>query len=155
METFIGFFEDLASWHKLVWIVACLTAALSFESLSPLFKGGFRSAAHTKTNLVFLATLVLINVTVGALTVGLFIWIEETGWGLLNLVEWPIWAELVVAVMAFVLNFQNSAHPLGHRVMVVWRVHSVHHSEMKMGAKTWKPRHPSDFFTEKDLRCQR
>ncbi len=90
MENFIGFFEDLESWHKLVWIVVCLTGALSIESLRPLFKGGFRTSAHTKTNLVFLSTLVLINVAVGALTVGLFIWIEETGWGLLNMVEWPI-----------------------------------------------------------------
>ena len=151
MDNFIGFFEDLESWHKLVWIVVCLSAALSFESLRPLFKGGFRSAAHTKTNLVFLATLILINVAVGALTVGLFIWIEVTGWGLLNMVEWPSWVELVVAIMAFDLISQYVAHLTVHRVKFLWRIHLVHHSDTKVDATTGTRLHPLDFLSRESF----
>ena len=40
METLINFFENLNSFHKLGWVVICLSLAFIIESIKPLFKGG-------------------------------------------------------------------------------------------------------------------
>ena len=151
MENLIVFFEGLQSWHKLVWIFICLSAALGVEMIRPLFRGGYRSWAHTRTNLVFLATLIIINAIFGLLTLGLFTWIEATGWGLLNQVEWSLWVELLVTVMAFDLISQYVCHLTVHRVKPLWRIHLVHHSDTHVDATTGTRLHPLDFITRESF----
>jgi len=151
MENMIVFFEELQSWHKLVWILICLSAALGIEMIRPLFKGGYRSWGHTRTNLVFLATLIIINAIFGLLTLGLFTWIDATGWGLLNQVEWSLWVELLVTVMAFDLISQYLAHITVHRVKPLWRIHLVHHSDTHVDATTGTRLHPLDFITRESF----
>ena len=151
MESFIVFFDDLASWHKLVWIVVCLSAALGIESIRPLFTGGYRSWAHTKVNLVFLATVVAINGIFGAMTLGLFNWIETTEWGLINMIEFPLWAELLLTIMAFDFISQYLAHLTVHRVKIFWRIHLVHHSDTHVDATTGTRLHPLDFTTRESF----
>jgi sterol desaturase/sphingolipid hydroxylase (fatty acid hydroxylase superfamily) len=151
MEEMISFFADLQSWQKLAWIIICLSAAFGIEMIRPLFKGGYRSWAHTRTNLVFLGTLLIINVIFGLITLGLFAWIEATEWGLLNLVEWPLWAELLMAIMAFDLISQYVAHRMVHRVKALWRIHLVHHSDTHVDATTGTRLHPLDFITRESF----
>ena len=151
MENMIVFFDALQPWHKLVWIIICLSAALGIEMIRPLFKGGYRSWVHTRTNLVFLATLIIINAIFGLLTLGLFTWIDATGWGLLNQVEWSLWVELLVTVMAFDLISQYLAHITVHRVKPLWRIHLVHHSDTHVDATTGTRLHPLDFITRESF----
>jgi sterol desaturase/sphingolipid hydroxylase (fatty acid hydroxylase superfamily) len=151
MEQLLVFFEELQSWHKLVWIVLCLSAALGIEMIRPLFKGGFRSWVHMRTNLVFLGTLIIINVIFGLMTLGLFDWIEATEWGLLNLVEWPLWLELIMTIMAFDLIAQYLSHLIVHRVKPLWRIHLVHHSDTHVDATTGTRLHPLDFITRESF----
>ena len=87
LEQFLSMFEAMPAWQKLGWIVLCMSANLIVESLRPLFSGGFRSWAHTRTNLTFLATTMAINVAFGAAAVGLFEWTAATGFGLIH--WWP------------------------------------------------------------------
>jgi sterol desaturase/sphingolipid hydroxylase (fatty acid hydroxylase superfamily) len=151
MENMFEFFEGLQSWHKLVWIFICLSAALGIEMIRPLFKGGFRSWAHTRTNLSFLAALIIINAIFGLITLGLFTWIDATGWGLLNQVEWALWVELLVTVMAFDLISQYVCHITVHRVKPLWRIHLVHHSDTHVDATTGTRLHPLDFITRESF----
>ncbi|PCJ82071.1 MAG: sterol desaturase [Bacteroidetes bacterium] len=151
MEEMISFFDDLQSWQKLFWIVVCLSAALGVENIKPLFKGGFRSWKHTKTNLVFLATLILINVIFGMITVGLFQWIDETGWGLINTIELPLAAELFLTILAFDFIAQYVAHITVHRVKFLWRIHLVHHSDTHVDATTGTRLHPLDFISRESF----
>ena len=67
------------------------------------------------------------------------------------MVEWPIWVELVVAVMAFDLISQYIAHLLVHRVKFLWRIHLVHHSDTKVDATTGTRLHPLDFLSRESF----
>jgi len=151
MEEMMLFFTELQSWQKLVWIFICLSAAFGIEMIRPLFKGGYRSWVHTRTNLVFLGTLIIINVIFGLMTLGLFAWIEATEWGLLNQVEWPLWVELLVAIMAFDFIAQYLSHLIVHRVKPLWRIHLVHHSDTHVDATTGTRLHPLDFITRESF----
>jgi sterol desaturase/sphingolipid hydroxylase (fatty acid hydroxylase superfamily) len=147
MQTFIDYFEVLAPWQKLFWIVICLSIAFLFESIRPLFTNGFRSWAHTRTNLVFLSLLVLINVLVGVITVELFTWMGVNDWGLLEMVTWPLWVELLASIVVFDFIAQYCAHFMVHNFKPLWRIHIVHHSDTKVDATTGTRLHPLDFIT--------
>jgi len=145
MEWFLGFFEDMPAWQKLGWIVICMSLNLLVEGIRPLFSGGYRTWRHTRVNLTFLATTMAINVLFGAMTVGVFEWMAANNWGLLALVDWPVWAELLVAVVVLDLVAQYTVHYLLHMFAPFWRLHQVHHSDTHVDVTTGTRHHPLDF----------
>ena len=69
------------------------------------------------------------------------LWTAENGWGLLNMVEWPVWLEwlIAVAVLDWVIWAQHLAT---HKIPILWRIHRVHHSDLEMDASTAVRFHP-------------
>ena len=145
LEQFLSMFEAMPAWQKLGWIVLCMSANLIVESVRPLFSGGFRSWAHTRTNLTFLATTMAINVAFGAAAVGLFEWTAATGFGLIHWVAMPLWLQLLVTVMTLDLIAQYTVHYLLHNWKWMWRLHMVHHSDTHVDVTTGTRHHPIDF----------
>ena len=129
MDSFLIFFESMPSWQKLLWIIGCMSFHLILEDIRPFFTGGYRKWRHTRTNLVFLFTTMLINVIFGLLTVGVFIWGAESQIGLLHWMTAPTWVELIAAVVVFDFIAQFGVHWCLHNVPVLWRLHMVHHSD--------------------------
>jgi len=57
------------------------------------------------------------------------------GWGLMHLVDWPYWLELVLAVLAFDLAIYLQ-HVMFHAVPAFWRLHMVHHADLDFDVTT-------------------
>jgi sterol desaturase/sphingolipid hydroxylase (fatty acid hydroxylase superfamily) len=146
MNEFLTFFETMPAWQKLAWIVGCLWFSWSLEGFIPLFKLQYHKWKHAWVNLVFLATTVTINLLFGLLTVGLFNWISTNKIGLLYLFDLPIWAELIIAVMALDLIGQYWVHYLLHKYKWMWKFHMIHHSDSKVDVTTGTRHHPGDYF---------
>ena len=60
---------------------------------------------------------------------------EARGWGLLHLVDWPLWLEVVLAVLAFDLAIYLQ-HVMFHAVPLFWRLHMVHHADLDFDVTT-------------------
>lgn len=146
MEALVQFFEQMPNWQKLAWIFVCLTISWILEGAVPLVKLNYQKWKHAGVNLIFLSTSLLINVIFGLATVGVFLWIHDTNFGLLNMVDLPAWTELLIAVMALDLVAQWLAHYLLHRVKWMWKFHMVHHSDTKVDATTGTRHHPGDYL---------
>ena len=97
-------------------------------------------------NLVLLTTSILINVLFGVLTAGIFIWAGNNNFGLLYLIELPLWAEVLLGVMFLDLVAQYLVHYLLHRVAFMWRFHMVHHSDTQVDVTTGTRHHPGDYM---------
>lgn len=69
------------------------------------------------------------------------IWVEEQGWGLLNMVSWPGWVEMLVALAALDLAIYGQ-HVASHHVPVLWRLHKVHHADVDFDVTTAIRFHP-------------
>lgn len=151
MEQFISFFTDMPDYYKLIWIVCCLSIALIVESITPLFRGGFRSRKHMTTNLVFLSSVVGCNLIIGALTVGLYSWLKISEWGLLNLIDAPLWVELLISILVLDFISQYCAHWSLHNIKPLWRLHLVHHSDTHVDASTALRLHPLDYFVRESF----
>lgn len=77
--------------------------------------------------------------------VGAAIYVETLGWGLFNILDWPVWLEVVLAITAFdfLIWFQHLA---SHKVPVLWRLHRVHHSDVDIDVTTAVRFHPIEIL---------
>ena len=146
MEEFLSFFEEMATWQRLLWVFICLSASWILEGNFPLVRHTYNKRKHDGVNLIFLAGVFAINLLFGIATVEIFVWIESKEIGLLHLVQWPLWVELLIAVMVLDFLAQYVAHYLLHRIKWMWKLHMVHHSDTKVDATTGTRLHPGDYF---------
>ncbi len=146
MDALILFFEQMPNWQKLAWVFICLFVSWILEGAIPLINLNYKKWKHAGVNLIFLSTSLIINGLFSAATVVVFIWIHETNFGLLNMVELPSWTELLLAVMALDLVAQWFAHYMLHKVSWMWRFHMVHHSDTHVDATTGTRHHPGDYL---------
>jgi len=145
MELFLTFFEQMPSWQKLIWIIACLLFSWSLESISPLFNLKYKKWKHAGVNLIFLATTLVINILFSIATISVFNYITINEIGILHLTELPIWAELLIAILFLDFVAQYIVHYLLHKVSWMWRHHMIHHSDTKVDATTGTRHHPGDY----------
>ncbi len=146
METLIHFVESMSTIQLFLWVVCCLAFVWILEAIIPLFSHGYKKLKHDSVNLAFLGMSMVINVLVKLSTVSVFVWIYEAQFGVLNWIELPLWAELLIAVAALDLIAQYAAHYMLHRVKWMWKFHMVHHSDTKVDATTGTRHHPGDYL---------
>ena len=60
---------------------------------------------------------------------------EQRGWGLLNTVDLPRWAAVILAVLALDLAIYLQ-HVVFHAVPVLWRLHRMHHADLDIDVTT-------------------
>jgi len=86
-------------------------------------------------------TLRLVAIALPLLAVGAAIDAGNKGWGLFNLLDWPVWIETVIAVLVLDLAIWTQ-HLVTHKVPVLWRLHRVHHADVDMDVTTAIRFHP-------------
>lgn len=146
MQSFLDFFEFMPVWMKFVWIVSVLSICWLFEGYYAFVRLNYKKWKHAATNFILLGFVMLINVAFGVFTLGVFEWLEMQEFGLLHLVDLPIWLELLFALLILDLIAQYGVHYLLHKVKWMWRLHLVHHSDTKVDATTGTRHHPLDFI---------
>lgn len=146
MENFLSFFEQMPIWQKVFWILSLLIIFWILEGYYALVKFQYNKWKHAKTNFILLGFVILINGIFGLITAGVFIWLNEYHFGLLNLIELPIWIELLLAIMVLDLIGQYFVHYLLHQVKWMWRLHLIHHTDTHVDATTGTRHHPFDFI---------
>lgn len=146
MDSFLSFFENMPAWQKLAWVSIVLVFFWILEGYYTLVKLKYNKWQHAKTNFILLGFVLLINLGFGILTAGVFIWLNKTSFGLLNLFELPVWLEFVLSLLVLDLISQYVIHYLLHKVKWMWRLHLVHHSDTFVDATTGTRHHPFDFI---------
>ena len=91
MQSFLDFFEFMPIWQKLIWIISVLTFFWVLEGYYAFAKARYNKWTHAKTNFWLLAFVMIINTAFGIATASVFIWLQESQFGILNLFELPIW----------------------------------------------------------------
>ena len=136
----------MPTWQKLVWLVFILGGFWILEGYYALVKFDYNKWKHAKTNFLLLGFVLLINLLFGILTGGIFIWLKKSEFGLLELINLPVWTELIISIMILDLIAQYFVHYLLHKVKWMWRLHIVHHSDLQVDATTGTRHHPLDFI---------
>ncbi len=146
MEEFLAFFENMPIWMKAGWIFVVMAFFWILEGYYNLFSLSYKKWRHAKVNLVLLLFVMVINAIFGIATAGVFIWLEDSQFGLLHLFEAPIWVELLISIMVLDLIAQYGVHYFLHKIPAMWRLHIVHHSDKNVDVTTGTRHHPIDFI---------
>ncbi|MAN58294.1 MAG: sterol desaturase [Flavobacteriaceae bacterium] len=146
MDHFLHFFETMPLWLKAGWVVIVLGLFWILEGHYALVVLQYKKWRHARVNLSLLAFVMVINAGFGLATVGIFSWLNETQFGLLHLVEAPVWIELLFSLLVLDFIAQYGVHYLLHKVPVLWRLHIVHHSDKNVDVTTGTRHHPLDFL---------
>ncbi|NCT18336.1 MAG: sterol desaturase [Flavobacteriaceae bacterium CG_4_8_14_3_um_filter_34_10] len=146
MNSFLSFFEEMPLWMRLLWVVGVLAVFWILEGNYTLVQLHYKKWRHAGVNFMFLLFTMAINVGFGVLTLGVFYWVETSPFGLLHLVDLPIWLELILALLALDFIAQYGVHYLLHKVQWMWRLHLIHHSDTKVDVTTGTRHHPFDFI---------
>ena len=77
--------------------------------------------------------------------VGFAMFAESRGWGLFNVVAWPAWLELLLALLLLDLTIYLQ-HRVFHYVPVLWRLHRMHHADLEVDVSTGARFHPIEIL---------
>ncbi len=151
MDTFLAFFDGLELWQKGLWLTAVLFLCWALEFAIPLRNFTYRKWRHAGTNFVYLGMSSAINVLLHPAIVFIALWTSEAQFGLLHMIEWPVWAELLVTFALLDLMAQYVAHYCLHNIPLLFRFHRVHHSDTAVDATTATRHHPVDYVVREVL----
>jgi sterol desaturase/sphingolipid hydroxylase (fatty acid hydroxylase superfamily) len=83
----------------------------------------------------------LVRLLFPAAAVGAALDAGAQGWGLFNALDWPVWLEFLLTLVA--LDFAIWAqHVASHKIPLLWRLHRVHHADRDIDVTTAIRFHP-------------
>ena len=142
MENLIQYFENIPSLHRSIILVGGITLFWLIEGLVPTRKLTYKKWRHALPNFFFTATSVLVNFFLAFLLLNTADWTRANGFGLLHIVELPLWLYVVLGVLLLDFIGAYLAHLVEHKIKPLWMVHLVHHSDHHVDTTTANRHHP-------------
>ncbi|MFN8265420.1 MAG: sterol desaturase family protein [Chitinophagaceae bacterium] len=148
LERFIEFWNHITTFQRLLTILIPLVFFWLLEYVIPLFTFDkpYNKVKHTGVNLVFLATSFIVNIILGIATVAVSTWVMNQQMGVMNWIEMPLWAQVLLTLFMMDLFAQYIPHYLMHKVKPLWRFHVVHHSDTHVDVSTGTRHHPGEWI---------
>lgn len=116
------------------------------EILAPRRPLTVRKAPRWASNLgLVMLNLLLTRWLIPITAIGAAMFAESRKWGLLQLVEWPTWLELLIAILVLDLAIYLQ-HVMFHAVPGLWRLHIVHHADLDFDVTTGLRFHTFEIF---------
>lgn len=144
MENLIHFFENIPSQYRASILVGGLVFFWIVEGIVPLFPKNYNRWKHAWTNIFFTITTVVINFAFASLILVSSDWAVANKFGLLHVVEMPLWVFMIVGLLVLDLVGAYFIHWLEHRVRWMWKFHLVHHTDTHVDTTTANRHHPGE-----------
>lgn len=144
---------ELEHTLRLTAFLAVFALMAAWEALAPLRRANFSRRQRWPHNLALLAIDVLaLRLLAPGAAIAVAVAGETQGWGFLQAVDLPAWAELLIAiaVLDLAIYFQ---HVLFHAVPVLWRLHRVHHADPDFDVTTGTRFHPLEILLSVGIKC--
>ena len=115
------------------------------ERISPKKTPEYSVSSRWLTNfsITILNTLLLraLAIALPFLAVGAAIDANKMGWGLFNILNWPVFLEAFICILLFdfIIWLQ---HVITHKIPFLWRLHRVHHADVDFDVSTAIRFHP-------------
>ena len=142
METIIHYFENIPSLHRSLILVGGITFFWVLEGVVPLYRGSYAKWKHALPNFFFTATTIVVNFGLAFLLLRTADWVQANNFGLINLIDLPLWLYVLLGVMLLDFIGAYMAHWVEHKVKPLWMVHLVHHSDHHVDTTTANRHHP-------------
>lgn len=144
MEAFIDFFENIPTAFRAGILIGGIFLFWIVEGVFPLFEFGYKKVRHAGINLFLNGLFVVIGLGFAGVLVWSSDWATTQGFGVLQWIEMPLWAQAIVGVMLLDFFGAYLIHWIEHKVVFMWRFHLVHHSDTHVDVTTGLRHHPGE-----------
>tara|TARA_Y100001949_G_C15975592_1_gene325884 strand:- start:812 stop:1684 length:873 start_codon:yes stop_codon:yes gene_type:complete len=144
MEQLIDFFGDVPTWFRSMILIGGIVLFWIAEGILPLFKFQYQKVRHAGINLFFTMTTAIIGFGLASVLLMSSNWVAENQFGLLYIIELPLWAQIVVGVLLLDMIGAYFIHWTEHKVKWMWKFHLVHHSDTTVDVTTGLRHHPGE-----------
>jgi sterol desaturase/sphingolipid hydroxylase (fatty acid hydroxylase superfamily) len=141
-EKFVLAFEHIPSLYRALILAGGITLFWLFESAVPLFSFGYNKWKHAGVNIFFTVTTIVVNFAFAYLIVLGTRWCISHSFGILQWVQLPFWAQLVVGLLLLDFIGAYLIHLIQHKVKWMWKFHMVHHADIAVDTTTANRHHP-------------
>lgn len=138
---------------RLVAFIGVFAAMAAWEVLAPRRERFVPRLRRWPSNLGVLAVDVLaVRLLFRSAAVGVALYGEARGWGLLNAAAVPHWAAVAVSVLALDLAIY-AQHVVFHYVPWLWRLHRMHHADLDFDVTTALRFHPIEILLSMGIKA--
>jgi len=144
MDFIISFFSDIPAVFRALILIGGVVVFWVMEGVFPLFSFGYKKIIHAGLNLFFTLTTAIIGFGLAGVLLLTSDFVSENQYGLLYLIELPLWAQMIVGVLLMDLIGAYFAHFVEHKVKWMWKFHLVHHSDKNIDVTSGLRHHPGE-----------
>lgn len=144
MESIVNFFNDVPTEFRAGILISGILLFWILEGTVPLFRFGYKKFRHAGINLFLTLTTMIIGFGLAGVLLAASDMVAESRFGLLYIIELPLWAQLVVGVLLMDLIGAYFIHWTEHKVKWMWKFHLVHHSDTTVDVTTGLRHHPGE-----------
>jgi sterol desaturase/sphingolipid hydroxylase (fatty acid hydroxylase superfamily) len=131
---------------RLGLFLAAFSALAAWEIVAPRRKLFMPRAGRWRANLgILIVNTVAVRAIAPAAAVGIALFAERRGIGMLNGLDLPLPVEVLLAVLALDLAIYLQ-HVMFHAVPLLWRLHRVHHADLDFDVTTGTRFHPIEIL---------
>ena len=144
LQTIIDYFSTIPSSHRTLIIISGLVLFSLIETAVPLFSINYSRGKHAMTNIFFTLTTMLVNFILAFLLLSAADWVVTNEFGLLQLIEMPLWLYAILGVLLLDLLSAWLPHWTEHHVTWMWKFHVIHHTDQNIDVTTANRHHPGE-----------
>lgn len=144
MEPLVEFFENIPSQFRAGILIGGIFLFWIIEGVFPLFEFGYKKVRHGLINGLLTLFFMVIGLGFAGLLLASSNWAVDSGFGVLQWVSLPLWAQAVIGVMLLDFFGAYLVHWVEHKVRFMWKFHLVHHSDTTVDVTTGLRHHPGE-----------
>ncbi|GAA4404087.1 hypothetical protein GCM10023187_20900 [Nibrella viscosa] len=144
MERLIQYFETIPSAHRALILAGGITLFWLIETAIPLFRFDYQKVRHAGINIFFTFTTIIVNFLFAVLLVKTCDWVVANKVGVIQWINLPFWAEVLIGLLLLDLIGAYFIHWLQHHVKTMWRFHIIHHSDTYLDTTSANRHHPGE-----------
>ena len=144
MQGIVDYFAEIPTVHRTLILVSGLLFFWSVEGIIPLRFLKKNRIPHAGINLFFTLTTLIVNVLFATLIVFCSDWVVSNELGIIQWVNLPLWAEIVICLLILDLVGAYLIHWIEHKVYWLWKFHIIHHSDLEVDTTTALRHHPGE-----------
>ena len=146
MELLIEYFEHIPTYVRASILIGGIFLFWIMEGIIPLFSFSYNKLRHAGINLFFTLCTAVVGFGLAGALYGVSQWAVSNQFGLLFLVDIPLWLSVILGVLFLDFMGAYTAHWVEHHVPLFWRFHLIHHSDQTVDVTTGLRHHPGETF---------
>ena len=144
MESLVNFFNDIPTPFRAGILIGGIVLFWILEGTLPLFRFQYKKVRHAGINLFFTLTTMIIGFGLAGALLYASDLVANNQFGLLYIIDLPLWGQLVVGVLLLDLIGAYFVHWTEHKVRWMWKFHLVHHTDTNVDVTTGLRHHPGE-----------